>query len=140
MWVAKNSLTGHVYGKEYNSIYDCQKFIDKELSIIEYLSQRVKVLEDHMDSTLQVENYMKTHNCSYMMAVVGCFEEVFKPFIDDLVFSISLNEKEYKVYKKKLKQEDKVSIKSLAYAEYCSNHIIRCYYVEQDRWADGFDF
>lgn len=31
MWIAKNKDTGQTYGHKFNSIYDCQDFIDKEL-------------------------------------------------------------------------------------------------------------
>lgn len=31
MWIAKSKYNGTTYGKPYNSIYNCQAYIDKEL-------------------------------------------------------------------------------------------------------------
>ena len=30
-WIAKNSITGKTYGIKFDSIYDCQAFIDTKL-------------------------------------------------------------------------------------------------------------
>ena len=53
MWIAKNSITGKVYGKKYQSIYDCQDFINKRLSILEYEFQRAFSLEKQIEEDIK---------------------------------------------------------------------------------------
>lgn len=139
-WIAKNSLTGVTYGREYDSIYDCQEFITKELYLIEYLCQRVKVLEDSIKRRLEIDKYCEEHNCSYLFGVVHVMQEMFKPFAEQLVNDFFfVKTKDTKEIKKRLKNVSN-PIQELADKEFCSNNIIRCWAVEQERFACGFDF
>lgn len=122
MWIAKNSLTGYEYTKKFVSIYDCQSYIDKELIIVEYLCQRIKVLEDYVDDDAKFDIWYKDRygdSGNVAISIFARIEYALKDFINDL------------------NSDSKPSVLT---DNYTSNKIIRCWYVEQQRFATGFDF
>ena len=127
MWIAKNSITGKTYGKKFNSIYDCQTFINTKLGVLQYEFKKVFALER------EIENSLKERDIFQIMS------DALKEFencdaMQDLRkgFEMSLQGKK--------QQEIDDEINRLALVRWSSNNVIRCWYVEQKRFADGFDF
>ena len=122
MWIAKNSLTGYEYPVKFSSIYDCSDYIAKELFIIEYLSQRIFVLEKSITDEDAYNTWFKEKygdDFNFALHIYARIEYALKDFMKDL----SIDEKP-----------------SVISDTYTKNHIIRCYNVEQKRFANGFDF
>lgn len=126
MWIAKNSKTNETYGKKYKSIYDCQKFIDTELYILEYLYRRCECITKSIKNQKKFDDYMKK---KYPNGY-----DIITQMVESLTWCIKPLQKNFK----KILQGKE--IKKIAQIEYHSNNIIRCYNVEQHRYADGFDF
>lgn len=133
-WIAKNSVSGTVYGVPFDSVYDCQSFIDKELLILEYEFQRVYSLEKDIISHL--DNKSKSRGL--------CFD-IFSMLQQSLLDLSTC--KHTKILKESIKacflsNEDSLHDKiiSISKQHWCSNNVIRCYNLQQNRFADGFDF
>lgn len=129
MWVAKNSITGTIYGtKKFSSAMKCQRFIDKKLSLLEYEMQRCFALERETIEDLNDKSFFET-----IQDVLKSFEEE-TGIQDDIKavveFSIS----------GKSQQELDAELHRLACCRWQRNNIIRCYDTKQERFADGFDF
>ena len=126
MWIAKNSKTNETYGKKYESIYDCQNFIDKELYMLEYLYRRCECITKSIKNRKKFDEYMnKKYPNGY---------DVITTMVESLTWCLQPLQKDIKNLL--LGKE----IKKIAENEYHSNNIIRCYYVEQHRFAEGMDF
>lgn len=126
MWIAKNSKTNETYGKKYNSIYDCQSYIDRELYILEYLYRRCEVITKSIKNQDDFKKYMNKkypNGYSVIQQMCECLNFAMEPF--------------QKQIKKILLGKE---IKKIAEDEYRSNNIIRCYNLGQHRYADSFDF
>lgn len=127
-WIAKNSITDKTYGKSFDSIYDCQNFIDKELCFLEYEMQRCFALEK------DVEYRLANSHLSF-------WDSVFK-VVEDSVNSCAESVRSYfelSLYAKDQKKCDKI-LHDMAVVNWQKNNVIRCWYIEQERFADGFDF
>lgn len=125
MWIAKNSITGTTYGDKFDSIYECQDFIDKNLIIIEYLSQRLKIIEHDFLSEEKFDRYMKSkypNGYSILEMINERINYALQPILEDM--------------KKSLDSD----ILRVATDKYTSNHVIRCWNTSQKRFATGFDF
>lgn len=124
-WVAKNSKTGEVYGKVYDSIYECSSYIEKKLYILEYLYQRIDVIESHIKNKEEFDRYLKEKypdGCSFITEMVETLTYAINDVSKDIHDTLTS------------------PIKEIARDNYIKNNIIRCYYVEQERFATGFDF
>lgn len=119
MWVAKNSKTGKNYGEKFDSIYDCQNFIDSKLRILEYLYQRIVVIERKILEDKNYEIWAKEKRKG-----LGVGEEIM------LMLQFTFTEF----------SKDILNMKDLAQDTYTDNNIIRCWNTEQKRFATGFDF
>lgn len=130
MWIAKNSITGQTYGKKFDSVYDCQAFIDKELVVLEYEMRRCFSLErDVLD---KIKNKGKS------------FFDIIKDGIEEFCNNSELQDDvrlicEMSLKGKKQKEIDK-ALFDLSMTRWQKNNIIRCYNTSQNRFADGFDF
>ena len=134
MWIAKNSRNGMTYGKKFNSIYDCQNYIDKELFFLEYLYQRIEVIEGSIKNTNKFNEYLDKkypNGCPFALRLSEIMIFSMRPLKREFQKAIkaAFNDKEYQP-----------KTKIVAKKEYNSNNIIRCYYIEQKRYATGFDF
>lgn len=130
MWIAKNSITGTCYGKKYNSVYDCQAFIDKELCVLEYEMQRCFSLEE------DVILHLKNENKSFFDII----NDALKSFGEDSGLKEDLSViVDFSLQGKSQKEID-IKLHELACSRWQKNNIIRCYNLSQNRFADGFDF
>lgn len=137
MWVAKNSLTGTIYGKPFDCIYDCQQFIDGHLKLLEYEFQRCFSLENALLD--DIERINKSTG-SVLGDICLCFQfgiQNFSKRFEDESFKLEV-EKCFVNKKQQRELDDKLI--SLAKTRWLSNNVIRCWYVEQERFATGFDF
>lgn len=130
MWIAKNSITGQTYGKKFDSVYDRQSFIDKELVVLEYEMRRCFSLErDVLD---KIKNECK----SLFDILKDAFDEFSKEsgLQQDvrLICEMSL--------KGKKQEEIDKALFDLSMSRWQKNNIIRCYNTSQNRFANGFDF
>lgn len=130
MWIAKNSITGKEYGKKYKDVYDCQKFIDTDLIVLEYEMEKVFALEN--DVLRRINNEGKSF-FSIIQSAIDSFAN--DSGIKDDVHAIV----EFSLQGKSQKELDQ-ELHRLACARWQKNNVIRCYNVSQKRWADGFDF
>lgn len=137
MWIAKNSLTGKTYGEPFESIYDCQSFIDGHLKLLEYEFQRAFALEDKFLRDIEYLQKRSGDVCSDIALIFQLGVQSFSKMFEDEDFKLEI-EKCF-VNKKKQREIDYQLI-GLAKTNWLSNNIIRCWYVEQERFADGFDF
>lgn len=130
MWIAKNSITGKEYGKKFKDIYDCQKFIDTDLVVLEYEMQKTFALENEI--LHRIENKDKSFFSILQNAINGFANDSgLKDDIKTIVeFSIQ----------GKSQQELDQELHRLACSRWQRNNIIRCYETSQKRFADGFDF
>lgn len=130
MWIAKNSITGKEYGKKYSSVYDCQKFIDTDLIVLEYEMQKVFALED------DILRRIKNENKSFLAIIQSAIDSfaIDTGFKDDIKTIC-----EFTLQGKSQQDLDR-ELHNLACARWQRNNIIRCYNVSQNRYADGFDF
>ena len=112
MWIAKNSLNGKTYGRSYSSIYDCQRFIDTDLQILEYHYRSIEKIENHLIDETKffkwfAENYPNSHGNVGVM-ITARIQYALNDFMD--------------------------------ISDVRSNNVIRCWYIEQKRFACGMDF
>lgn len=129
MWVAKNSITGTIYGsKEFSSAMECQCFIDKKLSLLEYEMQRCFSLEREVIGNLKEKSFFEI-----IQDAIKSFEE--ETGIEDDIKAVV----EFSICGKS-QQELDVELSRLSRCRWQRNNIIRCYETEQERFADGFDF
>ena len=130
MWIAKNSVTGTCYGKKYKSVYDCQSFINKELCILEYEMQRCFSLEKEIIKDINEED--------------KSFFDIIKDAIDSFGEESGLKEDLSVIVEFSLQGKSQQEIDRRLFELSCSrwqkNNIIRCFNVEDKRFADGFDF
>lgn len=111
-WIAKNDITGTTYGKVFDSIYDCQRFIDTDLVVLQYEWKRICALEKEI---LNEEDYKKWYADKYGKSNQnGLALDIFSR-IEYAIFHFADN-----------------------YSR--SQNVIRCWYVEQNRFAEGMDF
>lgn len=130
MWIAKNSITGKTYGKKFKSIYDCQDFINKRLSILEYEFQRVFSLEQ------QIEEDIKDKHLSFFDIIQKNLDE----FKQETGIEEDLNAiVRFTLEGRKQKDLDE-ELHRLSCTRWQKNNVIRCWNVSQNRFADGFDF
>lgn len=114
-WIAKNSITGKEYGKKFDSIFDCQNFIDTDLKFLQYEWKQIK----HMEESYQDEvDYLKWYKKHYGKENTNFCTE-FYARIQYAVTCVCQNKSFESVY---------------------GQNVIRCYYVEQHRFAEGMDF
>ena len=111
-WIAKNDITGKTYGKEFADIYECQKFIDTDLVILQYEWRRIAYLEEEEFDEREYQkfykkNYGKNENQGLGLDILARIE-----------FGIT-----------QLGNDNKRS-----------QNVIRCYNTEQKRYARGFDY
>lgn len=137
MWIAKNSLTGKTYGEPFESIYDCQGFIDVHLKLLEYEFQRAFAMEERILEDIECIQKSTGNVATDMMLRFQIGIQNFAKMFDDDSFKLEV-EKCFSKKKKQRELDDKLI--SLAKTEWLHNNIIRCWYVEQKRFADGFDF
>lgn len=128
MWIAKNSVTGKEYGKKFDSVYDCQKFIDEKLIVLEYEMQKCFALEKETLERLENKSFMQIiQDALNSFAKESGLQDEMKTIIE-----FSLQGKSQKALDEELHR--------LVCARWQKNNVIRCYEVNQKRWADGFDF
>lgn len=128
MWCAKNSITGKVYGGNFESVYDCQAFIDEKLFLLEYEFSRCFSLEKNLCDNLENRSLVYIINdCLREFTVSSDIEKTMSVIVD---FTM----------KGKKQIELDAELHRLACSRFQCNNIIRCYNVEQCRFADGFDF
>lgn len=137
MWIAKNSLTGKTYGEPFESIYDCQSFIDGHLKLLEYEFQRAFSMEERFLEDIECIQKSTGYVAADMMLRFQIGIQHFAKMFDDREFKLEI-EKCFLNKKKQREIDDKLI--SLAKTNWLHNNIIRCWYVEQERFADGFDF
>lgn len=125
MWVAKNSYTGKVYSPKFNSIYDCQMYIYQNLQELEWEYRKIILLEKY------AENEKETFNKSFIEKLAYPIKKFIKECTDEFHHA-QLNLKEVEKNSKKMQEKSKMI--------YTSNNIIRCYEINQQRFANGFDF
>lgn len=127
MWIAKNSITGKTYGEKFSSIYDCQAFIDTKLIVLQYEFKKVFALENYIEDSLKERDVFQIIGDALKeFENADCMKDFRK------AFEMSLQGKK--------QQEIDDELNRLALVRWSSNNIIRCWYVEQKRFADGFDF
>lgn len=114
MWIAKNSITGRTYGKKYSSIYDCQQYIDSELSILQYEYMRICAIEEGLDDERDFQQWLNQH------------EEYNSSSVNSVVLMIQAR--------------IAYAVSKFPFLTAHRNNVIRCYNVQQKRFADGFDF
>lgn len=111
-WIAKNDITGKTYGKTFKSIYDCQKYIDTELLKLQFLYSMIVGLEYDIKTEDDFKKwYQKEYNNNDNIAIE--FSARIQFAIKDLFNGLPRNPR---------------------------NNVIRCFNVQQNRFADGFDF
>lgn len=136
MWIAKNSVTGKEYGKKFDSIYDCQAFIDKHLKLLEYEMQRAFSMEETILRDIEISQKAKNLSeelCLRFQLCFSCFEDSYQNEQMRLIVQDC-----FKKHSNQRELDRKLT--DLAKTNWQKNNIIRCYYVEQKRFADGFDF
>ena len=133
-WVAKNSITGKEYGKTYDSIYDCQAFIDRELQILEYELQKTFSLEKEIIENLKIKEKK--------LGIQGIIMESINQALEDLKESKEMKQLEDSIKICMLEKEEKIheEIRNLTKIYWSKNNIIRCYEKNQKRYAEGMDF
>lgn len=133
-WVAKNSITGKEYGKTYDSIYDCQAFIDRELQILEYELQKTFSLEKEIIKNLKIKEKK--------LGIQGIIMESINQALEDLKESKEMKQLEDSIKICMLEKEEKIheEIRNLTKIYWSKNNIIRCYEKNQKRYAEGMDF
>lgn len=138
MWIAKNSVTGRTYGKPFKSIYECTSFIDNKLKLLEYEFQRAFALEEKFLEDIEVCLKSKGD-------IFGDMQLRFQLGFDNLFnnsFDVDLMKLEIQkafADKKTSRKIDK-QIDIYVRTNWCKNNIIRCWNIEQNRFATGFDF
>lgn len=136
-WVAKNSITGTIYGKKmYRSAMECQVFIDKELIVLEYEMQRTFALEQYVLDRLSLKDSGKS--------IIECLVETFQKGLNEVAEQTGLRDGiksciEFTMQGKSQRELDE-ELHRIACVHWQRNNIIRCYETEQERFADGFDF
>lgn len=128
MWIAKNSITGKFYGEKYESIYDCQSFIDKKLFLLEYEMQRCFSLEKDVVANLKKRS------------IFEIMQDAFRDFENDSGIKDDIHAICEMTLSGRSQKEIDIEIHRLAMCRWQKNNIIRCYNTEQQRFADGFDF
>ena len=112
-WIAKNDITGKEYGRKYQSIYDCQKYIDTELIKLQFLYSLIVGLENDIEKESKFdkwfkENY-KDNTDNIEVEIMARFQYAFKGILEGLPPNPR-------------------------------NNVIRAYNTTQKRFADGFDY
>lgn len=110
MWIAKNDITGKTYGEPFESIYDCQKYIDTKLVILQYEWRRIAYLEEDQINEEKYEKWSKERYGKDKSIITEIYGKI-----------------EYAIH-------------TMAENKYRSQNVIRCWIVEQKRYAEGMDF
>lgn len=137
-WIAKNSITGTTYGKAFDSIWDCQAFIDNSLKLLEYEFQRSMALEHEFLSEIELCNKTKEKGPIEMIGMRIQF--AIQDFTKQVITEKTKMEFEKCFADKKTQREIDNKLMKYVKTNWLKNNIIRCYNVSQKRWADGFDF
>lgn len=130
MWIAKNSITGTTYGSKFDSIYDCQDFINTKLCVLEYEMQKCFALEFKIQKELN----------SKAKSFIDLIQESFQYFIKESGIEEKTSIIADALFKKQTQKEIDKRLQDYANSIWQKNNIIRCYNVSQKRFADGFDF
>lgn len=112
-WVAKNDITGQTYGKIYDNVYDCQKYIDTELVKLQFLYGMIVGLEKDLKEESEFDKWYKENYKGNLDNIAVEIMARFQYAIKDLFNGLPRNPR---------------------------NNVIRAYYIDQERFADGFDF
>lgn len=114
-WIAKNEITGKTYGKAFESIYDCQKYIDEELVFLQYEWKSLMKMEEYYNDEQDFQNWKSKNYKETGIFVIDTFQPRMQHFIENLF---------------KVKDYDGPH----------RTNIIRAYNIKQNRWAEGLDF
>lgn len=142
-WIAKNSITGITYGKKYRDIYSCQTFIDTKLHLLEYEFRRAFGLEQEV--LRDIKRKPTENGVGLVFQLINESLEDFKKESGlqdrfDIIVDILCDEKNKNKSKKEIQKLIDERLENYANSRWQKNNIIRCWNVQQERFADGFDF